>query len=542
VASPYRTGRAAAPAAEGREDGLVDALIQQFADPLAFYRELVQNAIDAGASRIAITAGWEAGDDPEAGTMVVSLRDDGCGMGRDILENQLTVLFRSGKEGQEGKIGKFGIGFVSVLALEPEKVVVRTTRGDGELWTLELRSDQSYDLFHAAGAGASGTTVSLHVPLAQDEIERFVEGSERALRKWCRHAEIPIQLVAHRVGEGEPLREARIDTPLSVEGLVTVRVEDGGTTVVAGVAEEAAARLAFFNRGLLLHETTQPILGMVRVSIQDARLEHTLSRDNVRRDAHYDRVMRLARRAIDRDLTRAMHDALEEGAIAADAVLRAALGAGLALDPKKVALPLMHGRRETLHRLTKADVVYVATSPTPLTEAASEAGLPVLDLSAARAPAHYLPMLAQLLGAAPRYAENTLVLASPVSPSESDLLLLDRAAALLAELHRAPSDLRFVVRAGALEGALCLAGEREPPRVLTEEAATEDVFPLLGRPPIWLDVGHPVVRAARAAAVERPSFAAAVLARAVLLDRGLLDEDRDDEWLEEAAALAAEGP
>ena len=83
---------------EGRFDGLVDDLVKQFADPYAFLRELIQNAIDAGSSAIFVrveTAG--------AGVRI-SVRDRGEGMDPDVIENKLLVLFRSGKEGQQGKI------------------------------------------------------------------------------------------------------------------------------------------------------------------------------------------------------------------------------------------------------------------------------------------------------------------------------------------------------------------------------------------------------------------------------------------------------
>ena len=54
--------------------------------------------------------------------MRVAVRDRGEGMTRDIIENQLLVLFRSTKEKDDTKIGKFGIGFASVLAPDPEVV------------------------------------------------------------------------------------------------------------------------------------------------------------------------------------------------------------------------------------------------------------------------------------------------------------------------------------------------------------------------------------------------------------------------------------
>jgi hypothetical protein len=54
-------------------------------------------------------------------------------MNREIIEKQLTRLFSSAKDGDRTKIGKFGIGFVSVFAIDPHIVCVDTSR-DGEHW------------------------------------------------------------------------------------------------------------------------------------------------------------------------------------------------------------------------------------------------------------------------------------------------------------------------------------------------------------------------------------------------------------------------
>src|SRR5262245_25172872 len=111
---PYRSDHSARSAAADvpRDQGLVGDIIAQFADPLAFYRELVQNSIDAGSPQVEIKLEY----DPSANVLRVAVRDRGEGMTRDILENQLLVLFRSTKEKDDSKIGKFGIGFTSVLS------------------------------------------------------------------------------------------------------------------------------------------------------------------------------------------------------------------------------------------------------------------------------------------------------------------------------------------------------------------------------------------------------------------------------------------
>lgn len=548
MVSPYRGAETSAPASPGQKEGLVDELIKQFADPLAFYRELVQNGIDAGATSLAVTLSFEPDASDEArGTLLVSVRDDGCGMGREILEEQLTVLFRSGKEGQEGKIGKFGVGFVSVLAVKPKLVAVKSSQGKGEQWTLHLHPDQTYELFRAEGGGASGTTVTLHVPMEAGALGSFVEGSERALLTWCRHIEVPLRLVASVSGQGAPLREVRVDRPFGLEAVVHVEVtaDSGRTRVVAGLPEDGQPYLAFFNRGLLLHETRSDVLGAVAVKIQDARLEHTLSRDNVRRDEHYERVMRLARRVVDEDLPAHAAEVLSQLAEKkreeprVDTLLLALTRAELELSADEVRVALLHphaGRRSTsLRALLRADGLG-ASRASELTEALARAGRPVADLGVAIAWETYRRALSALAGAELELAEAAVTLATPIEPRGSDLAMLEVLARVLGKAHRAPAAPRLVrLRGGVTGSTIFVAGEGEPPAILSHEDARRDPFRRLRRPPLWIDAGAPIVAAARRAAEREPELAGALLARAVLLAHGSLDEGRDEGWI--AAAL-----
>jgi len=547
--SAYRGGHGRAPVEAGREDGLVDELIAQFADPLAFFRELVQNSIDAGATSIAVAIGWtpdhesSEGEDP-TGTIEIAVRDDGCGMGREVLEEQLTVLFRSGKEGQKDKIGKFGVGFVSVLALAPEVVVVRTSEGDGAQWTLELRSDQTFELFRAEGGGSSGTTVTLRVPRRRGEVDALVEGSERALVKWCRHAAIPIKLVATLPG-GEIVREARIDRPLGLDGYAAVSLTRGPTKVVAALPKDGTPYLAFFNQGLLLHETTEEVLGRVMVSIQDPRLEHTLSRDNVRRDEHHRRALKHARVAIDEHLTRRVHDLLaelgrrERTEPPIESLLSAAWNASLDLDRRRIRVPLLEplGRDATisLADLKRRDA-WVASQRDALTAAMAEAGHAILDVSVSRHPMAYQQAIAVLTGGAFVHAHQAFTLAAPVETSGADLRLLERVGELVGELARRPKGPKLARLLGARAGALSLsAAGGDLPLALDEEEASVDPFRLLGRPTWLIGADHVVVEAARALAVTDVEAAAALLARALLIDLGRLGPEVEDEWLERAS-------
>lgn len=104
-------------------DDALDRLVNQFSDAMAFFRELIQNAIDAGSDEVEVD--FEHRD----GMLIVRVDDWGAGMSREIIESRLTRLFSSSKDGDRTKIGKFGIGFVSVFAPKPRAVLVQTGRG-----------------------------------------------------------------------------------------------------------------------------------------------------------------------------------------------------------------------------------------------------------------------------------------------------------------------------------------------------------------------------------------------------------------------------
>src|SRR5688572_22817756 len=110
--APYRSRREPGPQREAPKTGLVADMVRQFADVFAFVRELVQNGIDAGATAIEVTV-----DRASDGVTSVRVADDGCGMTLDVIENALLVLFRSTKDDDPTKIGKYGVGFMSVFAI-----------------------------------------------------------------------------------------------------------------------------------------------------------------------------------------------------------------------------------------------------------------------------------------------------------------------------------------------------------------------------------------------------------------------------------------
>jgi molecular chaperone HtpG len=508
---PYRSAPDAVPAGASRDPGLVGDVIGQFADRYAFLRELVQNSIDAG------TSGVEVRLEYDGELMHISVRDRGEGMTRAIIEDQLLVLFRSTKESDHSKIGKFGIGFISVLAPDPEVVIVQTAR-DGRRITGHLYRDLTYELFDAGAASQAGTTVTVELRVPPEGVDEIVRASRYALDRWCRHAAVPIELT---VPGGEP---ERIDRPLGFDdALVTVRAADGELTVVVAITG-GPPYVGFFNHGLTLFETHEPLCGPVSVKIQDSRLGHTLSRDDVRRDEAFERAIAFVKTVAARELpeaaARAIHTAAHEGDAERHRVLLAACAS---LPVATWYLPLLDPVQEQ-HAIDAASLgkrAWTAKRHSTLTEALH--GTPIV---------HAIdPQLVQRITGCQLvdvHGELTLVV-----PQPSEVL-----AGLAADLFAALG-LAVPVSIAALEGAcanvLALAGrDGQGAYVLGRDDAAKSPFSRLRRAPVVLSAGHALVRAARDG---DPRLGASHLVRAVLLGYHLLDEERSRKLLDHTFAL-----
>ncbi len=537
--SPYRSGTPVERADAPSDRGIVGDVVAQFADPLAFLRELVQNAIDAGSPSIDV----ELRHDAAAAALRAIVRDRGEGMDRDLVENHLLVLFRSTKDRDPTKIGKFGIGFSSVLAPGPRVVVVDTVRA-GRRLVLHLHPDLTYQLFEGGPATRSGTTVELELPIEPGAVADLITRSRRTLVRWCRHAAVPIRLVARGAG-GDVLLDVRIDTPLALEdALVEVRgvSADGGTTAVVGLLRDGARYAGFFNRGLMLHESDAPLVGQVGFKVIDARLGHTLSRDDVRRDGVFDDVLGLVRGLVARELPRAAAVAL---AMAATddlprwcALFEALDHAELGLDADDWVVPLVApvgGDRA------------IAASTLPRHRAWSgEARTPLIDLLAAGGVAVVAQPVAGVAARVARSCERWLVQADvaltavvAVVPTDAELVVLDELAALLDRAGRAAKAIVLAELTGALADEPCVNGGRGDALfelgadrwVIDVETGRANPFRRLWRRTLIVNARHAIVVAARAHAERGPVEAASALARAVLLYYGRLDVATSEELL-----------
>jgi hypothetical protein len=276
-------------------------LIEQFSEPLSCLRELVQNAIDANSGEVEIDFDYESvrADGGGQGKMVLHVRDFGEGMDRDLIEGRLTELFSSGKDEDYTKIGRFGIGFVSVFALEPEVVCLDTGRS-GEYWRVLFDGEGNFELLSLEHP-VEGTHVRIVKPMSRADFTAMRGRSRDVVQYWCKHARIPV-----RVG-GEDIRE-----PFEVEAECTATYREEGTRIVAGLTESTSPSYGYYNRGLTLEEGEDGPFPFVTFKIDSRYLEHTLTRDRVVEDENFHKAHERLEDLIDRELPARLMEQLEE--------------------------------------------------------------------------------------------------------------------------------------------------------------------------------------------------------------------------------------
>lgn len=505
-------------------------MVRQFADPYAFVRELVQNSIDAGASEIHVRA-----EPRHDGTIALSVSDDGEGMTRDIIEGPLLTLFNSAKDEQTGKIGKYGIGFVSVFGVGPSRVVVESWRAEGS-WQLTLLPDHSYELAVGNERDGSGTTVSLILPPGDDDTDHG-ERTRAALLRWCRHAAVPIHWTQQR--HSQPLERQRIDRALDIDSPVTVESRSDGSHILLGPSmgderrsaddlERGETFVGFYNHGLTLFETSDPPhpkLSGLRVKILSDGLQHTLSRDNVRRDRAYDKALRAAVRLAGDTLTEAVKQQLRSAAATAAAggnvteyeqLLHVVQRKPLGLEAHDISLALTDAidGTQVMHALAclwPSDIYVRSTESTALTQALAREGKPVLAAASPLVNASLEQLLGQRLASV-----EAMVRAVWVAAPEPT------AAALCVQTHKA------LAAAGARVGAVEL-GETDDHAARAAVPAQPEQPALLDRRewPDWADgcaslrimVQHGAVERALGLAATDAPMAGALLARYLLVER-----------------------
>jgi molecular chaperone HtpG len=291
----------------------------------------------------------------------------------------------------------------------------------------------------------------------------------------------------------------------------------------------------------LLYETSEPLLGKLSFVIQDARLGHTLSRDNVRRDDNFERALQFVRdlgKTLPTEIVHQMHQQLLlPNAGDFQALAHAVYARGIAIDLEDWPLPLMdpvNSKVVTSIAAFRDAGSWTANRRSALSAAMASAKIPVVDRRALIDPWFF-----EVCGAE-QEVHGHLTLVTPVARSGSDLALIDMLGEVLDHVFRSPSKIILAQLEGAYDTLLSVAGGPESafvgasadqPWILDNEGAKRNPFRVLRRPALVLNVAAPGIRVARQKATTAPYVAAATLARLILLEHGVLDEDRSEKML-----------
>ena len=195
-----------------------------------FLRELVSNASDAcDKVRYEAIARPEllAGDErlairikPDAAAKTLTIADNGIGMDRQELIDNLGTLARSGtkaflkglKDAKDGLglIGQFGVGFYAAFMVADRIEVTSRRAGSPEAWTWTSASGAGFEVAPSteeqAARVARGTEIVLHL---KDDAARYLQPYEleRIVRTYSDHVLFPIELIDDK-GEARQVNAA----------------------------------------------------------------------------------------------------------------------------------------------------------------------------------------------------------------------------------------------------------------------------------------------------------------------------------------------
>ena len=184
-------------------------------------RELVSNASDAldKFRYVSLTSGQKQAADelrvtiePDKEKRILTIRDNGVGMTREELVNNLGTIARSGsldflkkaqkagdKSADLSLIGQFGVGFYSAFMLADNVEVVTRSYTEDTGWRWESTGDGNYTIGEVTEGVERGTSIRLHLKDGLDEFTELVR-LKFILRKYSTFVPHAIYLESEQIG------------------------------------------------------------------------------------------------------------------------------------------------------------------------------------------------------------------------------------------------------------------------------------------------------------------------------------------------------
>lgn len=194
-----------------------------------FLRELISNASDAldklyyrslTDNGVTLTRGdYEIRITPDKEARTLTIADNGCGMTREELENNLGTIAKSGSfdfkrtEGEQSEvdiIGQFGVGFYSAFMVSDRITVESRAWGADEAWRWVSEGVDGY-VIEPCEKETNGTVITLHIKPDGDD-EKYGEyldewRIEELVKKYSDYIRYPIRMLTSR----EQLKEGSKD-------------------------------------------------------------------------------------------------------------------------------------------------------------------------------------------------------------------------------------------------------------------------------------------------------------------------------------------
>ena len=178
-----------------------------------FLRELISNASDAcdklryeALVRPELTDGnadFQLGILIDKANRTLTISDNGIGMGRDELVNNLGTIAKSGTQEflssltGDGKkdmplIGQFGVGFYSSFMIADKVTVVSRRAGEAESWLWESDGSGEFTIMPAE-TSERGTSITLHLKEGEDQyLDKF--RLRHIVQTYSDHISFPISI------------------------------------------------------------------------------------------------------------------------------------------------------------------------------------------------------------------------------------------------------------------------------------------------------------------------------------------------------------
>ncbi len=268
-------------------------------DPWLFVRELVQNARDAGATRVNFTA------ERVGAVERLTCRDDGAGMSVDDARRYLLTLYASSKRGDE-LAGRFGIGFWTVLRFAPTRILVRSmAKTGGRGWELEV--DGALERTRLVlGSPSQGTEVVLERPARGADLVAAVRGAVAEMAPFPttrHHPEQPLAVSVNGESAGRPF--ALVPPALyfqrrGLRGVVALGAEPQVELFAYGLKVRSAAYLEDLLTDASGRAEESAAGAVPRALLDSNHLEVLLARGDARDDRALRRLVGVARRELRR--------------------------------------------------------------------------------------------------------------------------------------------------------------------------------------------------------------------------------------------------